>query len=167
MSAKKNIKSTTYLRKIEIHYRKRRASSKSVEKITGPKQVVELFNDLQNETKEKLISISLGAKGKIFCFEVVAIGSVSAIYMRPAEALKASIVVSASSVVLVHNHPSGDPDPSPEDKKFTKDLKVITDACGFEFLDHIIIAEEGYYSFCEDGKLSNVINPLNQEKPNH
>ncbi len=152
-SAKKSIKSTTYLREIEIRYQKRNVSSKSVKKVTGPKQIVKLFSDLQNETKEKMITVSLDNKFKIICFEVIAIGSSSSIYTKPFEAIRAAIAVNATSVIIVHNHPSGDPKPSSADKKFTTDMKKITDLGGMQLIDHIVVGDDCYYSFCEDGKL--------------
>lgn len=147
------MKASSYLREIVIRYKKKKLKEDSQvgKKIRGAKQVVELFTDLQNEAKEKLIAISLDAKLKILCFEVVAMGSVSSIYLKPFEALRASIALNASGIILLHNHPSGDPTPSAEDKKFTKQLKKITDLGGMVLHDHIIIGDEDYFSFSEKG----------------
>jgi len=62
-------------------------------------------------------------------------------------------LTSAVSAIVIHNHPSGKPTPSVEDKKFTKDLLKVTDLIGFNLHDHIIIGYEGYYSFSEAGKI--------------
>lgn len=145
----------TYLREIEIRYRKHRVSDDAPigKPIRGIKQILELFSDLQNETKEKLIAISLDNNGKIICYEVVAIGSVSTIYMRPVEAVRASILVNAIGVVVVHNHPSGDPEPSSTDKSFTQKLKRSCDDLGIILHDHVIIGDDDYYSFAEEEQL--------------
>ena len=144
-------KAYTYLREIEIRYRKRRVSGKTptAKPIRGAQQVVDLFHDLQDETKEKLITISLDAKLKIICFEVVAIGSVASVYVRPFEAIRASLPLNPYGIILVHNHPGGDPRPSREDKTLTRELKKLTDAGGLTVHDHIIIGADGYFSFAE------------------
>ncbi len=145
----------TYLREIEIRYRKRNVTSKSTaaKPIKGAIQVVKLFSDLQSETKEKLIAISLDTKLKIICFEIVAIGSVDAIYLKPFEAIRTAIAVNASGVIIVHNHPSGDPKPGGDDKLFTKALKKITEIGGMNFHDHIIIGDGTFFSFTDEGLL--------------
>ncbi|MCB1215555.1 MAG: DNA repair protein RadC, partial [Deltaproteobacteria bacterium] len=117
--------------------------------ISDAKTVVQLFEDLQNETKEKLITINLDSKNKIICFEVVAIGSLNAIYLRPGEVFRTSILVNAAAAIVIHNHPSGDPRPSKEDKELTKHLKIVSDAMGLSFYDHVIIGLDGYFSFAE------------------
>ncbi len=152
---KRETRKLAYLREIQIRYKKKRvkAGSPVGKKIVGAGQVVELFSDLQNEAKEKLITVSLDAKLKILCFEIVAIGSVSTVYARPAEAVRGAIPVNAYGVIIVHNHPSGDPKPSIGDKAFTRRLLRSTDDLGIEFHDHIIIGNGSYYSFAERGLL--------------
>lgn len=140
----------TYLKEVEIKYKIKKVNDKAIgHKVTSPKVVAELFSDLQNETKEKLIAINLDAKNKILCFEVVAIGSVASIYLRPMEVFRTSIMVNAYGLIVVHNHPSGEDEPSSEDIEFTKRLKRISDDLGLNFYDHIIIGLESYYSFAE------------------
>jgi len=145
----------TYLREIRIKFKKKRvkAGSPVGKRIADSEQVVKLFEDLRDEAKENLIAISLDAKLKIICFEVVAIGSVASIYLKPGEAVRASVALNSSGIIILHNHPSGDPTPSPQDKKFTKDLTVVMDALGFEFHDHIIIGDECHFSFADEGFL--------------
>lgn len=120
-------------------------------RVTHAKIIIELFEDLQNLTKEKFIAISLDTQNKILCFEVVAIGSVEAIYVRPMEAFRTAIVANASAVILVHNHPSGEPGPSPDDVNFTMRCMRIADDLGLKLYDHIIIGLESYWSFAERG----------------
>ena len=148
-------KAPTYLREVEVRYKKRKVSSDSAvgKPIRGAKQIASLFADLQNEAKEKLVAISVDTKLKIICFEVVAIGSVKAIYLKPFEAIRASIAVNASGVILVHNHPSGDCKPGANDKRFTRAMKKIADLGGLDLHDHIIIGEDDFFSFAEEGLL--------------
>ena len=123
------------------------------EAVSHPQQIYELFKDLQNEAKEKLIAISLDTKLKIISFEVVAIGSVKSIYSRPFEAIRSAIALNADGLILVHNHPSGDVTPSEADKEFTAALKEITDKGGMTFCDHLIIGDDSYFSFADAGLL--------------
>jgi DNA repair protein RadC len=151
--AKKRDNKPVYIREIEIRYKKKKLKSQTPvgEPLTDPKIVVELFSDLQNEAKEKLITVSLDSKLKILCFEVVAIGSVVSIYTRPVEAIRGAIPLNPYGIIVVHNHPSGDPAPSEDDKKFTLNLLINTESLGLKFCDHIIIGHESYYSFKETG----------------
>lgn len=153
---KKRAPKPAYLREIEIRYKKRRvrAGSPVGKKIAGAQQVYELFSDLQNEAKEKLIVICLDVKLKILCFEVVAIGSLSTIYVRPIETLRAAIPLNPYGITIVHNHPSGEAQPSPGDKAFTKKLMRSTDDLGLAFHDHVIIGDGTYYSFAESGLMA-------------
>jgi len=142
----------SYLREIEVKFKNKKVAKKAMDTtVYCPESLVELFRDLQNETKEKLIAVNLDAKNKIICFEVVAIGSVSTIFARPIEVFRTAILVNASSIVLVHNHPSGEPRPSGDDIAFTKRIKRISDDLGLRFCDHIIIGFNNYYSFANEG----------------
>ncbi|MCH6259327.1 hypothetical protein MLD52_22425 [Puniceicoccaceae bacterium K14] len=145
----------TYLREVQITFKKKRVKNGSPvgKAVSGAEQIYELFKDLQNEAKEKLIAISLDTKLKIISFEVVAIGSVNSIYGRPFEAIRAAIALNAAGLVIVHNHPSGDADPSESDKEFTGNLKDITDKGGMQLHDHIIIGDDSYFSFSDAGFL--------------
>ena len=155
--SKKKVKTParTYLREVKIRFKKKRvkAGSPVGKRVTDAQQIVKLFSDLKDEAKENFITISLDTRMHIICFEVVAIGSVNAVYLRPGEAVRAAVGLNANGVVVLHNHPSGDPKPSRHDKKLTKDLKTVTDALGFGFHDHIIIGDDTYYSFGEHGLL--------------
>jgi DNA repair protein RadC len=126
----------SYLREIQIRYKKKRVKAVSAvgKKIVRAEQVVELFSDLQNDAKEKLITISLDTKLRIICFEVVAIGSFHSIFFRPFEAIRAAVPLNPYGIILVHNDPSGDPRPSAQDKQMTKRVKLLADAGGLLFM---------------------------------
>lgn len=143
-----------YLREVEIKYKLKKVESEVVGlEATDPDAVVQLFSDLRNDSKEKLIAISLDARNKILCFEVVAIGSVDTISLRPGELFRTAIVFNAISVIAVHNHPSGDPKPTQADRDFTKKLEAAAGTLGIQFLDHIIVGADGYFSFASEGLL--------------
>lgn len=138
-----------YLKEISIRYRKRRVSKKAQAKqpIDTPQKVAALFPYLQIETKETMLALCLDAKKRLICFETVAVGSVQGIYGRPAEALRAAVAINAPALILVHNHPSGDPSPSQMDRDFTTWLRIRSHELGIEFCDHVIVARDGVYSF--------------------
>jgi DNA repair protein RadC len=158
-------KRPVYIREIEIRYKKKKVKSDSPigQSLVNPEVVVELFSDLQNEAKEKLITISVDVKLKIICFEVVAVGSVSSIYARPIEAIRAAIPLNPYGIIVVHNHTSGDPAPSVEDEKFTSDLLINTKSLGLEFHDHIIIGHDSYFSFAEQGLMQKLKRELEKK----
>ncbi len=141
----------TYLREVQITFKKKRVKNNSPvgKPVSHSQQVYDLFKDLQNETKEKLIAISLDTQAKIISFEIVAIGSVKSIYTRPFEVIRSAIALNADSLIVVHNHPSGDVTPSEADKEFTAALKEITDKGGMTFYDHVIIGDDAYFSFSD------------------
>jgi len=143
-----------YVREIEIKYKRKRTDTVLArEPISGAAQVYRLFSDLQDEAKEKLLTLNLDAKNNILCFEVVCIGSVAGLYGRPMEVFRTSFPINAHGAIVVHNHPSGDPTPSKEDTRLTEDLLFLAQKMGLQFLDHVIIGRDGYYSFAEDGLL--------------
>ena len=145
---KENHDGPIFLREIEIRYKKKKISREGIAgEITCPADVVKLFHGLQDETKEKIITINLDAKNKILCFEIVALGSVQSIYVRPMEVFRTAFPVNAYAAVVLHNHPSGDPTPSESDKEFTRTLNRMATDMGLKFLDHIIVGRDSYYSF--------------------
>lgn len=125
--------------------------------INGSTAVAKLFADLQDETKEKFIVINLDTKNKILCYEVVAIGNLNSIQMRPMEVSRTSILVNAASAIVMHNHTSGDPLPSSADVEFTRKLYRIAKDLGLKMLDHLIIGIDRYYSFTDEGLMSQII----------
>jgi len=143
----------TYLREVEIRFKAKKVGAKTPasKSITDSAQVYQLFKDLENESKEKLIAISLDTKLKIIAFEVISLGSLNALYARPAEAVRAAILVNAYGVIMVHNHPSGDPTPSDPDKTFTEKLARSCQDLGIALHDHVIIGENTHFSFAEEG----------------
>ena len=82
--------------------------------------------------------------------EVVSVGTLNASLVHPREVFKTAIKESANSLILVHNHPSGDVSPSVEDLEITERLKEVGEGLGIKLLDHLVISKEGYWSWKED-----------------
>jgi len=121
-------------------------------RFTSPLQIFNLFSFLNQETKEYFITLHLDGKNRIVCMEEVSVGSLNQSIVHPREVFKTALLSSAAAIVLIHNHPSGDPLPSREDREITRRLKEAGDLLGIRVLDHIIIGDT-YMSFVEQGLL--------------
>jgi DNA repair protein RadC len=85
---------------------------------------------------------------------LVSEGSLTASIVHPREVFRRAIREAAAAVILVHNHPSGDPTPSPEDEALTARLRAAGDLLGIRVLDHVVIGSGCYVSFVDSGKLA-------------
>ena len=149
-------KKTGFIREMHIIYKRKRTKDPAGNvAITGPEQVAQLFKNMQDETKEKLVVVNLDGAGKILGYEVVAVGSTNACAARPAEVFSSSVMVRATGVIVIHNHPSGQVEPSRADVDFTKKLLDGAATLEIKMIDHIIIGFEGFYSFASESKLAN------------
>lgn len=122
-------------------------------KIEYPSQVYFLIKDkLQHEKREHFVVILLDVKGCLICDQVVAIGTLSNALVHPREVFYPAVRHKASSLILVHNHPSGDLTPSPQDHEVTQQLIEVGQIMGIPVNDHIIISERGFLSMRQKGK---------------
>jgi DNA repair protein RadC len=97
--------------------------------------------------KEQFILLVLDSKNQVTKSEIISIGTLNSALIHPREIFKVAIRENANSVILVHNHPSGDPTPSNEDKLITMKLKEAGELLGIEILDHIIVGNGNWHSF--------------------
>ncbi len=107
--------------------------------------VVALFGFLAWETRENFYALHLDTKNKILCLDQVSLGSLSSSIVHIRDVYKSALLSSAASVIFVHNHPSGDPTPSPEDKAIHQRLCEAGELLGIRVLDHLIIGREGAF----------------------
>lgn len=120
-------------------------------KITSPNDVCNLFMDeLRYDKKEKFIIVLLNTKSEIISKELISIGNLNSSIVHPREVYKYAIKKSAASVLFIHNHPSGNPDPSKNDKNITRRLTEVGEIIGIDVIDHIIIGNNRYFSFKEN-----------------
>src|SRR5262249_33430137 len=103
--------------------------------------------------REHLIAFFLNARHQLICKETISIGTLTASLAHPREIFAPAIGQAAAGVILVHNHPSGDPMPSDEDIRLTRRISQAGQIMGIELLDHLIIAATGCYSFKTAGAL--------------
>ena len=108
---------------------------------------------LRNLSREVFKILLLTSRNTIIDEKTIFEGSLTESIVSPREIVKEALNQSAASVVFVHNHPSGDPAPSEEDKRVTRHLKSACEAVGINVLDHIIIGSKSYYSFADSGLL--------------
>ncbi len=108
--------------------------------------------DLDNCDREHFICLYLDRKGRVNAANVVSVGGLSSSIVHPREVFKVAIISSSASIILVHNHPSGDPAPSREDIEITSRLVKAGSILGIEVIDHVIVGtNERYVSFKEKG----------------
>lgn len=123
-------------------------------KMTSSKSVFDLltphFLDCPNE---EFVCVFIDAKHAPSGWLVVSVGSLTMSVVHPREAFKAAIACNAANVIFSHNHPSGDPTPSPEDRALTKRLVECGELLGVRVLDHVVIGEGRYVSFADQGWL--------------
>jgi len=122
--------------------------------ITSPRQAADLFmEELRYKKKEYFKILLLNTKNHIISREEISVGSLSASIVHPREIFIIPLRKSAASVILFHNHPSGDPSPSQEDLEVTRRLVDAGNILGISILDHIIIGDGCFFSFREKGLL--------------
>ncbi len=108
---------------------------------------------LESLDREQFVILHLNNRYALLKEEVVSVGIVDETVIHPRELFKAAIKESTSKIIIAHNHPSGDPLPSVNDKRTTKTLVEAGKIVGIPVIDHIIIAKNGYYSFREHNQL--------------
>lgn len=106
---------------------------------------------LKYENKEHMCVMLLNVKNHIIAWEVVSIGSLTASVVHPREVFKPAIIKGAASIILVHNHPSGDPTPSKEDLEVTARMVQVGRVMDISVLDHIIVGGDKFVSLKEKG----------------
>ncbi|MUT64524.1 DNA repair protein RadC [Paenibacillus sp. NEAU-GSW1] len=112
-----------------------------------------VMEDLRYLKKEHFVCLFLNTKNHIIARETLSIGTLNASLVHPREVFRAAIKCSSASIICVHNHPSGDPQPSPEDIVLTERLKEAGELVGIEVLDHLVIGDGRFISLKEQGYL--------------
>lgn len=117
--------------------------------IRGPEQVYDLCKDIRSANREHFVGFYLNSRHQVLRREMISIGSLNASIVHPREVFRPAIVLSAASLVLAHNHPSGDTTPSEEDVAITRRLHEAGRLLGIELVDHVVVSAESYASFRE------------------
>ena len=135
----------------------RRAAARPLDRgqrVTCSRDVVAaLGGRLPGAVRDHFWVVPLDTKNRPLAEVEVAVGSLNTCALNPADIFRAALRQPCASVVLVHNHPSGEPSPSEQDIELTRRLGRAGELIGIAVLDHVIIAEQGYFSFCDAGLL--------------
>ncbi len=133
---------------------KRRYRGRAPKPVRGPDDVVALLGRrLRAEAREHFLVLLLNARHECVAVETVSIGSLNASIVHPREVFRPAVLAAAASIIVAHNHPSGDPEPSEEDITITRRLVQVGELLGIGVLDHVIIASRGVVSLRERGLL--------------
>jgi DNA repair protein RadC len=122
-------------------------------KIKFPADILPLIQHYGDRKQEHFICVSINGANEVMTVRVVTIGLINKSHVHPREVFADVIAERASAVIVAHNHPNGELNPSKEDIQITKRLKEASDILGLNLLDHIIFNTKEYYSFAENDEI--------------
>ena len=131
----------------------RAGSVRRFPRLRSAAEVYRDFASLSELDREAFLTLLLDHKNRVTGVQVVSIGSLAASLVHPREVFKAAILANAAAFIVLHNHPSGDPTPSREDREITARLSACGHTLGIPLLDHVVVAAEGFLSFADAGLL--------------
>ena len=111
------------------------------------------MDELALTDREMFVVLMLDTRHHVIGYNVVSMGSVKTSVVHPREVFKAAILANASTIILIHNHPSGDPHPSPQDREVTRVIAKAGKVLDIPVLDHVIIGDDTHYSLHDHGLL--------------
>ena len=145
-------KATTLLAAFELAKRALEVDDSSLPVISTPKDAVAQLTELRHNKKEHFVVLYLNARNQLIHKETVSVGTLTANLVHPREVFEPALKHSAANVMIAHNHPSGDPEPSEDDLITTKQMTEAGKILDIEVIDHIIVTNNTYFSF-KDGNL--------------
>ena len=105
---------------------------------------------LRDDPRERFAVVYLDTRHRPIAVHEASVGTCDAVPVHPREVFGPAVALSATAIVVAHNHPSGDPTPSPEDRAVTERLRAAGELLGIAVLDHVVIGERRYYSFADE-----------------
>jgi DNA repair protein RadC len=143
-------KAATVVAAVELGRRLSERAARTLEKVEGPEDVARyVIPSLRFEQKEHFLAMFLDIRNRILALSTISVGSLTSSIAHPREVFREAIRYSAASVILVHNHPSGDPAPSREDIQLTKQMMKAGEIMGIPVLDHVVVAGDNFVSLKE------------------
>jgi DNA repair protein RadC len=125
-----------------------------VNKVSSPLEVFEAVRPYYRQADREMLSVlCLDTQNQPTSFNIVSVGGLNTTRTRPAEILKPALLSNAQGIILIHNHPSGNTEASPEDIEFTKAVGRACEILGLELHDHLIVTDGGFSSLREHGLL--------------
>ena len=131
-----------------------REPTEAYQQLSNMDQVVERFDFLREETVECFYVAFLDIRNGIIGMQEVARGTINKLGVQPRDVFQAAILANCTNIILVHNHTSGDPSPSNEDRSLTRMLAQAGDLLGIHVVDHVITGDQESYSFLTAGELN-------------
>ena len=119
--------------------------------LRNPEDVYRYLEDMRKLKKEQFRGLYLNMRNKIIHDEIISIGTLTANLVHPREVFQPAIEYLAAGLIIAHNHPSGDPNPSDEDLKVTRQMQEVGKTMAIDLLDHIIIGDDKYVSLRDRG----------------
>ena len=147
----KVMREDSHVREVEAVLKSHKQQDKI--KVYHSKEAYNLFCDLEDTAQEKLLVLHLAADDTVLCLQVAHIGPINSAFSNPADILRTTLLTGATSLIVLHNHPSGSPDPSAQDKKALQRIKEACELLQIQLLDSIIIGKSSYYSAADAGEI--------------
>jgi len=143
-----NLDSSFKIRELQVRFKPTRF--KSPAKIGSPQDVVTFLRPmLKNQPRELLLSVALTSGNQVVGFEIVSQGTANASLAYASEVFKAVLLTNSTAFILAHNHPSGNCEPSLEDRQIAERISQAAQLIGVELLDFLIVTEGSFYSFAQ------------------
>lgn len=125
--------------------------------LTNSRELFDYLNHtIRDKNRECFVAIYLDAKNRVIADETLFTGTITASAVYPREVVVAALAHTAAAVIFAHNHPSGDPAPSPDDMAITRKLVQACGLMGITVHEHLIIGTEGYFSFADHGHMARI-----------
>lgn len=134
---------------LELSFRLMREGSK--QQLISPELVFESVKEIRESKKEHLMALYLDIRNREICREIISIGTLTANLIHPREIFEPAVKNLAANIIIIHNHPSAETEPSNEDIKITKQLVEAGKIMGIPIIDHVIVAKDKFYSFKDKG----------------
>lgn len=139
----------------ELSERSRESDSPLLKKtFTNAREIYDHFKkELRKDAQESFYAVTLDNKHRVISKRLISLGTLNQSLVHPREVFATAIQLRAAAIILVHNHPSGDPTPSNQDLAITQRLQDVGDLVGIKVLDHIIIGADSFFSFVDENML--------------
>ena len=144
-------KASVLIAAFELSHRLMDLDNGSVPRVEKPQDALVHVQEIRGRKKEHFVALYLDARNRIVHREFVSIGSLNTTVVHPREVFVPAIQHTCASVILCHNHPSGDCEPSPEDVELTRRLISAGELLGIEVLDNLVVSDKNYLSMKESG----------------
>jgi len=142
------------IREVEVLYKPSPVALKEGETYSGSPQIFNAFGErMWRYPVETFVVLCLNGKNHMLHWEQISRGTLTAALVHPREVFFTAIKVRAAGIICLHNHPSGDPSPSGDDIELTKRLAESGKILGIRLIDHLVIGDQKYFSFTDEGLL--------------